>query len=104
MWSIDGKAFSSDMEPIRLHYGERVRLIFINDTMMDHPMHLHGMFMDLDNGSGIHNPRKHTIGVSPGAKVSLDVTADALGNWAFHCHLLFHMDAGMFRVFSVVKV
>ena len=103
MWSIDGKAFSSDMEPIRLHYGERVRLTFINDTMMDHPMHLHGMFMDLDNGSGIHNPRKHTIGVSPGAKVSLDVTADALGNWAFHCHLLFHMDAGMFRVVSVVK-
>lgn len=103
MWSIDGKAYSSHVEPIRLRYGERVRLTFINDTMMDHPMHLHGMFMDLDNGSGTHNPRKHTIGVSPGSKVSLDVTADAPGEWAFHCHLLFHMDAGMFRVVSVAK-
>ena len=103
MWSFDGEQFSERTEPIRLVYGERVRLTFVNDTMMNHPIHLHGMWMVLDNGNGAHNPRKHTINVKPAERLSADVTVDAPGNWAFHCHLIFHMDMGMFRVVSVSK-
>lgn len=103
MWSFDGEQFSERTEPIRLVYGERVRLTFVNDTMMNHPIHLHGMWMVLDNGNGPYNPRKHTINVKPAERLSADVTVDAPGNWAFHCHILFHMDMGMFRVVSVSK-
>jgi len=99
-WTIDGVEFS-DAEPIRLEYGERIRLTMVNDTMMSHPMHLHGMWMYLENGKGDRVPRLHTIEVKPAEKVSLLVDADALGPWAFHCHVLYHMDAGMFRVVEV---
>lgn len=101
MWGFDGKKFS-EAEPIQFHYGERVRLTLVNDTMMNHPIHIHGMFMELDNGAGPFKPRKHTINVKPAERLSLDITADALGNWAFHCHVLYHMEMGMFRVVSVV--
>src|SRR5581483_3683473 len=101
MWSFDGKKFSEAPEPIPLVLGERVRLTFVNDTMMEHPLHLHGMWMQLVNGHGGHNPLKHTIGLKPGEKLSVDVTADAPGAWAFHCHILYHMEMGMLRVFSV---
>ncbi len=100
IWGFDGKKFS-EAGPIRLRHNERVRLTFINDTMMDHPLHLHGMFMELDNGADGFLPYKHTVNVKAGEKVSVLVTADALGNWAFHCHLFYHMEAGMFRVVSV---
>lgn len=103
MWSFDGEQFSKRTEPIRLEHGERVRLTFVNDTMMNHPIHLHGMWMVLDNGNGEYNPRKHTINVKPAEHLSADVSADATGNWAFHCHLLFHMHMGMFRVVSISK-
>ncbi|MDP3332234.1 MAG: copper resistance system multicopper oxidase [Methylococcaceae bacterium] len=102
MWGFDGKKFS-EAEPIRFYYGERVRLTLVNDTMMNHPIHLHGMFMELDNGAGPFKPKKHTINVKPAERLSLDITADALGNWAFHCHILYHMEMGMFRVVSVVE-
>jgi L-ascorbate oxidase len=95
-WTINDVAFD-EAEPIQLTLGERVRLRFVNETMMDHPMHLHGMWMDLQNGNGDRNPRKHTISIGPGQIVEADVTVDALGDWAFHCHLLFHMDTGMMR-------
>ncbi len=103
MWSIDGKKYSEASEPIPFHYGERVRLTLVNDTMMEHPMHLHGMFMDLENGAGSYLPRKHTIIVKPAERLSLAITADALGDWAFHCHMLYHMEMGMFRVVRVAK-
>lgn len=103
MWSFDGESFSGGTQPIRLVHGERVRLTFVNDTMMNHPIHLHGMWLVLDNGNGQHNPRKHTINVKPAERLSADVTVDAPGNWAFHCHILFHMEMGMFRVVSVSK-
>lgn len=103
MWSFDGEQFSEGTAPIRLVHGERVRLTFVNDTMMNHPIHLHGMWMVLDNGHGQHNPRKHTINVKPAERLSADVTVDAPGSWAFHCHILFHMEMGMFRVVSVSK-
>jgi FtsP/CotA-like multicopper oxidase with cupredoxin domain len=96
IWSFDGKKFS-EAEPIRLRYGERVRFMFVNDTMMNHPLHLHGMWSELDNGAGAYKPRKHVINVKPAERLSFEVTADALGEWAFHCHLLYHMEAGMFR-------
>lgn len=102
MWSFDGRKFSEAEGPIRFRFGERLRLTMINNTMMNHPIHLHGMWMELDNGAGAHKPRKHTINVKPGEKLSVEVTADAMGDWAFHCHLLYHMKAGMFRVVSVV--
>jgi CopA family copper-resistance protein len=102
MWGFDGKKFS-EAKPIKFYYGERVRLTLVNDTMMNHPIHLHGMFMELDNGAGPNKPRKHTINVKPAERLSLDITADALGNWAFHCHVLYHMEMGMFRVVSVVE-
>jgi len=101
MWGFDGKKFS-EAEPIKFHDGERVRLTLVNDTMMNHPIHLHGMFMELDNGAGPFKPRKHTINVKPAERLSLDITADAPGNWAFHCHVLYHMEMGMFRIVSVV--
>jgi len=102
MWGFDGKQFSV-AKPIMFYYGERVRLTLVNDTMMNHPIHLHGMFMELDNGAGPNKPRKHTINVKPAERLSLDINADALGNWAFHCHVLYHMEMGMFRVVSVVE-
>ncbi len=102
MWSFDGKKFSSGMDPIQLRYGERVRLILVNDTMMEHPIHLHGMWLEVENGHGTKIPRKHTINVKPAERVSLLVTADAVGRWAMHCHILYHMEAGMFRVVEVL--
>ena len=101
MWSINGKKYSDEPTPIRFRYGERLRVTFVNDTMMEHPMHLHGMWMILDNGNGQLNPLKHTINVKPAERLSFLVTADAPGDWAFHCHILYHMEAGMFRVVSV---
>jgi CopA family copper-resistance protein len=96
LWSFDGVSFSG-AEPLILHYGERVRFVLVNDTMMEHPIHLHGMWSDLEDERGDFLVRKHTISVPPGTKRSFRVTADALGRWAFHCHLLYHMTAGMFR-------
>jgi CopA family copper-resistance protein len=100
MWSIDGKTFS-EAEPFRLRLGERIRLTMVNDTMMNHPMHLHGMWMELENGAGAAIPRVHTVNVKPAERIALLITADAPGAWAFHCHILYHMDAGMFRVVEV---
>jgi CopA family copper-resistance protein len=101
MWSFDGVKMSETMAPIPFTQGERVRVTLINDTMMGHPIHLHGHFFELVTGHGDHAPRKHTVLVQPGGKVSFDLTADAIGDWAFHCHLLYHMAAGMMRVVSV---
>lgn len=101
MWSFDGKKFSEASEPIRFILGERLRLTLVNDTMMEHPIHLHGMWMELDNGAGPQRPRKHTVSVKPAERLSVDITADAPGDWAFHCHILNHMMTGMFRVVSV---
>lgn len=101
IWGFDGKKLS-ESEPVALRLGERVRITFINHTMMEHPLHLHGMFMELENGADGAPPLKHTVNVKPGEKISVFLTADALGDWAFHCHLAYHMEAGMFRVFSVV--
>ena len=95
-WSFDGVKFS-DAEPLRLAYGERVRIVLVNDTMMTHPIHLHGMWSDLEDDEGRFQVRKHTIDMPPGSRRSYRVTADALGRWAYHCHLLYHMEAGMFR-------
>jgi FtsP/CotA-like multicopper oxidase with cupredoxin domain len=100
MWSINGKRFG-EADPIRLNYGERLRLTMVNDTMMNHPMHLHGMWMELENGHGELIPRVHTVNVQPAERLSLLVTVDAPGRWAFHCHILYHMDAGMFQVVEV---
>jgi CopA family copper-resistance protein len=100
-WSIDGLK-SSEARPIHVMLGERIRLILVNDTMMNHPMHLHGMFMELENGKGEAIPRVHTINVKPAERMSLLFTADAPGAWAFHCHVLYHMVAGMFRVVRVM--
>jgi FtsP/CotA-like multicopper oxidase with cupredoxin domain len=101
MWSFDGKAMSDTMEPIPFSQGERVRVRLINDTMMGHPIHLHGHYFELVTGHGDHAPRKHSVLVQPGGTLSFDLTADAPGDWAFHCHLLYHMMAGMMRVVSV---
>ncbi len=103
MWSFDGEKFSHSTEPIEFRLGEKLRLVFVNDTMMEHPIHLHGLWMELENGMGKDRPRKHTVSVKPAERLSVLVTADAPGLWAFHCHLLFHMEAGMFRVVKVVK-
>ena len=99
MWSMNGIKFA-DAEPLKFKYGERLRINFINDTMMNHPMHLHGMWSDLETGDPDYIPRKHTVIVQPGSKASYLVTADAMGGWAFHCHLFFHM-LGMFRKVEV---
>jgi CopA family copper-resistance protein len=101
MWSFDGKKYSEAKTPIPFRYGERLRLTFVNDTMMAHPLHLHGMWMELENGNGHFIPRKHTVNVKPAERVSVAITADAPGRWAFHCHLLLHMEMGMFRVIEV---
>ncbi|WP_447601355.1 copper resistance system multicopper oxidase [Nitrospira sp. Nam80] len=101
MWSFDGKKYSDTQSPIQFRYGERVRLTFVNDTMMEHPLHLHGMWMQLENGAGQYLPRKHTVIVKPAERLSVAISADAPGRWAFHCHLLLHMEAGMFRVVDV---
>ena len=95
-WSFNGIKFSG-AEPIRFTYGERLRIVLVNDSMMAHPIHLHGMWSDLEDDAGAFLVRKHTIDMPPGTKRSYRVTADALGRWAYHCHLLFHMEAGMMR-------
>ena len=96
IWSINGVKFS-DAEPVRLQYGERVRFKFVNETMMTHPMHLHGMWSILDVGKGKWNPIKHVVSVAPGTTVYMETEVDAPGQWAFHCHLSYHADSGMFR-------
>lgn len=96
IWSINGKKLS-EAEPLRLKYGERVRFKFVNETMMSHPMHLHGMWSILDTGKGRRDPVKHTISVAPGTTVYTETEVDVTGQWAFHCHLSYHADAGMFR-------
>jgi CopA family copper-resistance protein len=101
MWSFDGVKMSDKMEPIPFLEGERVRINLINDSMMGHPIHIHGHFFELVTGHGDHAPRKHTVLVQPGSKVTWDFTADAVGDWAFHCHLLYHMMAGMMRTVSI---
>ena len=101
MWSFDGTRFSEQTEPIRLARNERVRVKLVNDTMMTHPIHLHGHFFEVVNGKAGRQPRKHTVNVLPGGFVRFDLTADAPGDWAFHCHLLMHMHAGMFNVVTV---
>ncbi|HCA4924891.1 copper resistance system multicopper oxidase [Acinetobacter baumannii] len=104
IWTINGKKFS-DTTPLQVKYGERIRLKFVNDSMMAHPMHLHGMFMQLENGQQAENlPNKHTIIVPPGKTVTALLTADALGEWAIHCHLLYHMSAGMMNKLIVAQV
>ncbi len=95
-WSFDGIPFAG-AEPLRLNYGERMRIVLVNDTMMQHPIHLHGMWSDLENEHGEFHLRKHTIDMPPGTRRSYRVRADALGRWAYHCHLLYHMEAGMMR-------
>ncbi|MDA0655422.1 MAG: copper resistance system multicopper oxidase [Proteobacteria bacterium] len=96
IWSINGVKYG-DAEPLRLKYGERVRIKFINETMMTHPMHLHGMWSILDVGAKKWNPIKHVVSVSPGTTVYMETEVDAPGQWAFHCHLSYHAAAGMFR-------
>jgi len=102
MWSFDGVKFSAVEKPIIFHEGERLRVTLVNDTMMTHPIHLHGMFFDLVVDESDHKPRKHTVNVKPGDKLSFDVSAEHVGDWAFHCHLLFHMHAGMMQVVSLL--
>ena len=101
MWSFDGKKFSEGVEPIRFELNERVRVNLINNTMMAHPIHIHGHFFEVVNGHQGNHPVKHTVNVLPGGIASFDMTADAPGDWAFHCHLLLHMHAGMMRVVTV---
>jgi len=101
MWSFDGVKFSDGAEPLAFRHNERVRVNLINDTMMPHPIHLHGHFFEVVTGQKGNRPVKHTVNVLPGGKVSFDLTADALGDWAFHCHMLLHMHSGMFRVVTV---
>ena len=100
MWSFDGVKFS-DAKPVRLQYGELVRILLINDTMMEHPIHLHGMWSELESPDGKFQARKHTLSVKPGHAITYRVLADAKGRWAYHCHLLYHMEAGMFREVNV---
>jgi CopA family copper-resistance protein len=95
-WSFNGVKFSG-AEPLRLNYGERLRIVLVNDTMMSHPIHLHGMWSDLEDDDGRFQVRKHTVDMPPGTRRSYRVRADALGRWAYHCHLLYHMEAGMMR-------
>jgi len=102
MWGFDGEKLSENPDPITLLHGERVRVTLINDTMMGHPIHIHGHFFELVTGKGAYAPRKHTVLVQPGGTVSWDVTGEE-GDWAFHCHMLYHMHAGMMRVVQVRK-
>lgn len=102
IWGMDGLKFSESGAQPRVRVGERVRITMVNDTMMEHPMHLHGVFMEIDNGSDpAHKPRKHTINVKPAERLSFDFTYDEPGNFAFHCHVLYHMEMGMFRFVNV---
>ena len=104
IWTINGKKFN-EAQPFAVKYGERIRLKFVNDSMMAHPMHLHGMFMQLENGQDPSNmPNKHTVIVPPGKTVTTLLTADELGEWAIHCHLLYHMSAGMMNKLIVAQV
>jgi FtsP/CotA-like multicopper oxidase with cupredoxin domain len=95
-WSFDGTKFSN-ADPLVLEYGERVRIVLVNDTMMTHPIHLHGMWSDIEDDSGAFHLRKHTVDMPPGTKRAYRVRADAIGRWAYHCHLALHMEAGMMR-------
>ncbi|MGE5540518.1 MAG: copper resistance system multicopper oxidase [Gemmatimonas sp.] len=101
-WSMNGRKYN-EAQPIVLRYGERVRFRFINETMMNHPMHLHGMWMLPRVGNGARDPIKHVVNIKPGSSLDVDIPADAEGNWAFHCHLLYHMEAGMMRKVTVVR-
>jgi CopA family copper-resistance protein len=101
-WSFDGIKFAQ-AEPLRMTYGERLRIVLVNDTMMSHPIHLHGMWSDLEDADGGFHLRKHTIDMPPGTRRSYRVRADALGRWAYHCHLFFHMESGMFREVRVAE-
>ena len=101
IWGFDGLKFSESGDQPAVRVGERVRVTLVNDTMMEHPMHLHGVFMELDNGAGAHKPRKHTINVKPAERLSVDFTYDEPGNFAFHCHILYHMEVGMLRFLNV---
>lgn len=101
-WSMNGRKFN-EADPIVLKYGERVRFRFINETMMNHPMHLHGMWMIPRVGNGARDPMKHVVNIKPGTTLDVDIPADAEGGWAFHCHLLYHMEAGMMRKVTVVR-
>jgi CopA family copper-resistance protein len=100
IWSFDGRKFN-EAEPLQLTLGERVGLVLVNDSMMTHPIHLHGMWSELLTSEGEFQVRKHTVVVQPAQRIRLAVSADAAGDWAFHCHLMFHMEAGMFRVVRV---
>jgi CopA family copper-resistance protein len=102
VWSFSGQKFS-ESEPLRFNYGERLRLVLVNDSMMNHPIHLHGMWGEVESEKGEFLVRKHTITVQPGQRLAYAVTADALGRWAYHCHLLYHMEAGMFREVHVER-
>jgi FtsP/CotA-like multicopper oxidase with cupredoxin domain len=84
-------------------HGERLRMVFVNDTMMSHPIHLHGMFVEIVNGNGAYNPLKHTVVVKPAERIAVDLTPDPPGAWAFHCHMLYHMNAGMMQSVIVKK-
>ncbi|KQN19642.1 copper-binding protein [Sphingomonas sp. Leaf33] len=101
MWAFDGEKLSEVKAPIPFRKDERVRVTLVNDTMMGHPIHIHGHFFELVTGHGDHAPRKHTVQVQPGGTVTFDITTDAVGDWAFHCHMLYHMHAGMMQVVSV---
>lgn len=101
MWSFDGRKYSEGARPIAFSRDERVRITFVNDTMMTHPIHLHGHFFEVVNGHPGRHPRKHTVNVLPGGKLSIDLTANAPGDWPLHCHLLMHMHGGMFQVVQV---
>jgi CopA family copper-resistance protein len=103
VWGFNGKQFRQTDSPIPFKYGERLKLILVNDTMMAHPIHLHGMYMELANGQGRFRPRKHTVNVQPAERMALLITAYAPGRWAFHCHILYHMVEGMFRVVEVAN-
>lgn len=102
MWSFNGQKFS-EAEPLRFNFGERLRITLVNDSMMTHPIHLHGMWSEIENEKGAFQVRKHTVTINPAQRISYAVTADALGRWAYHCHLLYHMEAGMFREVEVAE-
>jgi FtsP/CotA-like multicopper oxidase with cupredoxin domain len=104
MWSFDGRMFNAVSDvPIRFAWNERVRVKLVNNTMMAHPIHLHGMFFELVNGqTPAHQPRKNVVTVQPGASATFDLTANEPGDWAFHCHLLYHMHGGMMQIVTVM--
>src|SRR5581483_2880284 len=102
VWSFDGRKFS-ESEPLRFQYGERLRVVLVNDSMMTHPIHLHGMWSEVETAEGSFQVRKHTVLVQPSQQLGCGITADALGRWAFHCHLLYHMEAGMLREVAVER-